>query len=178
MVTRRIEFSKVKFRLALLVVRRASTSEPSKNNMPPSSHRVPSTPAFYILFCVATVLVLKEVNSIVWEPYMVSRPMSNPVRIRDGTLLRLLPRTNRSTSHKAKRIAEANGQRGTQKSRLHRVCEYYRCINGTSHRLFMLDAGTSRQPFSDIFSCSNADCLCFVSFPLFTSWLCQSLYLA
>ena len=40
----------------------------------------PSTPALYILFCVAIVLVLKEVNSIVWEPYMVSRHSTVPLK--------------------------------------------------------------------------------------------------
>jgi hypothetical protein len=69
--------------------RRPSISNPRKNTMAPSSYGVPSTPAFYILFCVATVLVLKEVNSIVWEPYMVSKHMNSSVRVRDGTLLRL-----------------------------------------------------------------------------------------
>ncbi|KAG8826024.1 glucosyltransferase [Serendipita sp. 401] len=29
-----------------------------------------SSPLFYVAFCAATVLVLKEVNSVVWEPYM------------------------------------------------------------------------------------------------------------
>ena len=120
MTHRRIECPKVQFRphpLAPLI------SDRRKNNMSPSSYGVPSTPAFYILFCVATVLVLKEVNSTVWEPYMVSRHINNSVRVQDGASLRLLLRMNRSTSHKAKRTAEANGQRGTQKSRLHRVCE-------------------------------------------------------
>ena len=49
-------------------------------------------------------------------------------------------------------------------------------INGTSSGLLMLDLDTSRRPFSDIFSCSNAGYRCFVSFPLSTSWLSQSLY--
>ncbi|KAG8810941.1 glucosyltransferase, partial [Serendipita sp. 399] len=29
-----------------------------------------SSPLFYVAYCAATVLVLKEVNSVVWEPYM------------------------------------------------------------------------------------------------------------
>lgn len=29
-----------------------------------------TSPLFYVVYCVATVLVLKEVNSIVWDPYM------------------------------------------------------------------------------------------------------------
>lgn len=69
--------------------RRLAISDLRKNTMTPSSYGVPSTPAFYIIFCVATVLVLKEVNSIVWEPYMVSRHMNSPAQVRDGTLLRL-----------------------------------------------------------------------------------------
>ncbi|PVF95067.1 hypothetical protein CPB86DRAFT_739413 [Serendipita vermifera] len=30
----------------------------------------PSSPLFYVLYCAVIVLVLKEVNSIVWDPYM------------------------------------------------------------------------------------------------------------
>lgn len=83
-----VECSKVQFRphpLSPLVVaagrRCLAISDLRKNTMAPSSYGVPSTPAFYILFCVATVLVLKEVNSIVWEPYMVSRHTNSPARV-------------------------------------------------------------------------------------------------
>lgn len=34
----------------------------------------PSSPLFYVAYCVATVLVLKEVNSVVWDAYMVTPP--------------------------------------------------------------------------------------------------------
>jgi len=66
-----------------------SLSNLRENTMAPSSYGVPSTPAFYILFCVAVVLVLKEVNSVVWEPYMVSRHINSFARVSNGTLLRL-----------------------------------------------------------------------------------------
>jgi hypothetical protein len=32
----------------------------------------PSSPLFYVVYSVVIVLVLKEVNSVVWDPYMVS----------------------------------------------------------------------------------------------------------
>jgi len=92
MTCRRVGCSKVQFRPPPSLTagrRRPAISDLRKNNMAPSSYGVPSTPAFYILFCITTVLVLKEVNGVVREPYMVSRLISNSAQVRDGILLRL-----------------------------------------------------------------------------------------
>ena len=121
---RRVECSKVQSSIPTTPPLTADHRCPSSLSDTRGNTMTPSTPAFYILFCVAIVLVLKEVNSVVWEPYMVSRHLNSSARVCDGTLLRLLPRTNRSTSRRARRIVEANGQRGIQKSRHRRVCEF------------------------------------------------------
>ena len=80
MMRRRVECQQVQSSIPTTPPSHRSSSLTSLSDLRGNT-MTPSTPAFYILFCVAIVLVLKEVNSIVWEPYMVSRHLNNSAQV-------------------------------------------------------------------------------------------------
>jgi len=125
-----------------------------------------TSPIFYVTYCVVTVLVLKEVNRVVLDPYMVKRsPFPNKpskplnlttINVHDDT------RTNLSMLHKHKRTATGNGMLGIPKLQLLQDCtsSVSQQIPNLSLRYCLPSTGTFRPTFSATSSCSNAGYHC------------------
>ena len=71
------------------------------------------SPVYHVLFCVVAIMVLKEVNSVVTEPYMVRAVL--PV-VLFSNRPRVTYRMNRFMYPRPKRTAMASGPLGTRRS--------------------------------------------------------------
>ena len=70
------------------------------------------SPLYHIVFCVVGVMVLKEVNSVVTEPYMVCAVLPVALFLNRARIVR---RTNHSMCPRPKRTVTANGPPGIRR---------------------------------------------------------------